>query len=282
MDQILRVAVGQSQVGLDHHANGREVRRLMRQAADMGAQLVQFPEGAISGYPSGMGKLQLAGWTVDWAGLKAELEETAALAAELSIWVAAGANHRLTAPNRPHNSLYVIDDGGALAARYDKRRLSHTEVTDWYTPGLDPVMFQLGGFCFGLSLCIEIQFPELFLDYAARGADVVLFSSFSEDPMFGVMARAYAAATNCWFAVAVPAQCSRAMASGVIGPHGRWLARCADDGSSDVVVVDLDRTAPDLDIALNKARPWRALARRGEIYAQVRVDDARSDARDEF
>lgn len=282
MDEILRVAVGQSRVGLDHHENGREVRRLMRQAADMGAQLVQFPEGAISGYPSGEGKVRLAGWAVDWAGLRAELEETAALADELSIWTVAGANHRLTPPNRPHNSLYVIDAAGRLAARYDKRLLSHTEVTGWYAPGLEPATFQLGGFCFGLSLCIEINFPELFLDYAAGGADVVLFSSFSEDAMFGVMAQAYAAATNCWFAVSVPAQCSHAMSSGVIGPHGRWLARCPNDGSSGVVIADLDRAAPDLDVALNKARPWRGIARRGDIYVDARVTDARSDARGEF
>ena len=282
MNQILRVAVGQSHVGLDHHANGREVRRLMRQAADMGAHLVQFPEGAVSGYPSGEGKLRLAGWAVDWAGLKAELEETAALAGELSIWVVAGANHRLGAPNRPHNSLYVIDNRGAVATRYDKRRLSNTEVNGWYSPGFEPVMFPLGGFSFGLSLCIEINFPELFLDYAGRGADVVLFSSFSEDPMFGVMAQAYAAATNCWFGASVPAQCSRAMASGVIGPDGRWLARCPDDGSSGVVVADLDRAAPSLDVALNKARPWREIARKGEIYAARRVVDPRSDERREF
>ena len=57
------------------------------------------------------------------------------------------------------------------------------------------------------------------------------------------VAQAYAAATNCWFGVSVPAQCSRAMASGVIGPHGRWLARCPDDGTSDVVVAELDRAA---------------------------------------
>ncbi|HVK42744.1 MAG TPA: carbon-nitrogen hydrolase family protein [Phenylobacterium sp.] len=282
MAEILRVAVGQSHVGLDHHENGREVRQLMRQAADLGAQLVQFPEGAISGYPSGEGKLRLAGWAVDWAGLKAELEETAELAAELSLWVAAGANHPLTPPNRPHNSLYVIDAAGRLAARYDKRLLSHTEVTGWYTPGFEPALFRLGGFCFGLSLCIEINFPELFLDYAARGAEVVLFSSFSEDPMFGVMAQAYAAATNCWFGVSVPAQCSRAMPSGVIGPNGRWLARCPDDGSAGLVIADLDRSAPDLDLALNKARPWRTIARQGEIYAKARVDDARSRQRAEF
>jgi hypothetical protein len=43
-----------------------------------------------------------------------------------------------------------------------------------------------------------------------------------------------------------------------------------------VVCVDLDRTDPDLDVALNKARPWRATARAGDIYATRRVTDARS------
>jgi hypothetical protein len=31
-------------------------------------------------------------------------------------------------------------------------------------------------------------------------------------------------------------------------------------------VADLDRADPKLDVALNKARPWRRVAREGRIY----------------
>ena len=49
--------------------------------------------------------------------------------------------------------------------------------------------------------------------------------------------------------------------------------------SSSPIWTALD---PSLDVALNKARPWRETARRGEIYAQTRVADPRSDERREF
>ncbi|GAB2600673.1 hypothetical protein Aab01nite_64840 [Paractinoplanes abujensis] len=46
-----------------------------------------------------------------------------------------------------------------------------------------------------------------------------------------------------------------------------------------MVCVDLDRTDPALDVALNKARPWRETARAGAVYAPHRVDDPRSTDR---
>ena len=35
--------------------------------------------------------------------------------------VVLGSAHRLTEPNKPHNSLYIIDEEGRLIDRYDKR-----------------------------------------------------------------------------------------------------------------------------------------------------------------
>ncbi|MFE4336056.1 nitrilase-related carbon-nitrogen hydrolase, partial [Streptomyces sp. NPDC056831] len=68
-------------------------------------------------------------------------------------------------PHRPHNSLYVVSDEGALAARYDKRYLSNTELSYLYTPGTAPLVFEVDGIRFGTALCIEANFPELFEQY---------------------------------------------------------------------------------------------------------------------
>ena len=51
--------------------------------------------------------------------------------------------HPLTPPNRPHNSLYVISDSGAVVDRYDKQYLSHTELTTFYTPGFRSVVVEV-------------------------------------------------------------------------------------------------------------------------------------------
>jgi len=276
----LRIAIAQTEVAFDARVNGPRIRAQMRQAAADGARLIQFTEGAMSGYPSGPGKQALAGWDIDWSALRAELEETAALAADLSLWTVIGAAHRLTPPHLPHNSLYVISDRGEIAGRYDKRLLSYSEVTQWYAPGAGPLVFEVDGFRFACLLCIEIQFPELFVECAQLGVDLVLLSTFSRDPMFAIQAQGHAACGTFWLGFAVPAQCSDAAPAGLVGPDGRWIAQAPADGQSSLVIADLDRTAETLHVALKQARPWRARARSGELHQAAQVEDARSLATD--
>jgi predicted amidohydrolase len=227
-------------------------------------------------------KSQVKAWDeVDWSALREEFEQTAELAGKLGIWAAIGANHRLTPPNRPHNSLYIISDSGKLAGRYDKRFCSNTEINDWYAPGSEATIFEVDGFKFGCALCIEIHFPELFMEYERLGVDCVLFSAYAKDPIFGVTAQAHAAINNYWLSLSAPTECSRGLASGLVAPDGQFVARCRA-GRSGMIIRELDRAAPELDIALNKARPWRRTARTGEIYETRRVEDRRSANRLEF
>jgi predicted amidohydrolase len=273
----LMIATAQSHVSADVRANGREIRTLMRQVRLGGASLVHFSEGALSGYS----KSQIKDWGgVDWGALGDELRRTAALAGELGLWVVIGCAHRLTPPHRPHNSLYVVSDRGELVTRYDKRFLSHTEVTSFYTPGKDACVFEVGAWRFGCALCIEIQFDEVFRDYADRGADCVLFSSYSEDPMFGIQARGYAASHNLWVSVSVPAQCSRALASRLIAPNGEVQGTVPL--TSGFLVETLDAGDPRWDVALNRAKPWRSLAREGSIFRERFAEDPRSTDRSRF
>lgn len=274
----LKLAIAQIDISSDVRRNGGALRRCMTTAAHQGARLVHFPEGALSGYV----KSQIKNWgDVDWCSLREELERTAEAAAKLGIWTVFGANHRLTPPNRPHNSLYIISDKGKLAGRYDKRFCSNTEINDWYAPGSEPAIFSIDGFRFGCVLCIEIHFPELFMEYERLGVDCVLFSAYAKDPIFGVTAQAHAAINNVWLSLSTPTECSRGLASGLVAPDGRFVARCRA-GRSGMIIRELDRAAPELDIALNKARPWRRAARAGDIYAARRVEDSRSANRLEF
>jgi predicted amidohydrolase len=180
------IAVAQGRISADIRANGREIRELMRQARAKGVAIVHFPEGAMSG----CSKAQIKDWDrVDWDALVNELESVADLARELGLWAVVGCSHRLTLPHRPHNSLYVISDRGEVATRYDKRFLSHTEITGWHTPGRGPCVFEVDGWWFGCALCIEVHFPEVFRQYAAMGVDCVLLSACADDAMFGTRPR---------------------------------------------------------------------------------------------
>ncbi|SFF72913.1 Predicted amidohydrolase [Actinoplanes philippinensis] len=277
MTDTIRIAVAQTAITTDPATNGAAIHDAMRSAADQGARLVHFAEGALSGY-AGADKPYYTGWDIDWAPVTEALHRTAALAAELGVWVAVGGNHRLTGGHRPHNSLWVIDDRGEPVDRYDKRLLSYAEVTGLYTPGDHVCAFEVDGFRFGCLICIEVNFPELWIEQRAAGVDCVLFSTYSEDPVFETIVRAHAAMHGYWVSIALPAQCAHVTPSAVIGPHGHPL-RHARAGGSDVICVDLDRTDPALDVALHKAPAWRATARAGEVYAARRVTDPRSAGR---
>lgn len=253
---MITLATLQADIDPDIRRNGAHLRAMMRQAAQAGARLLQAPEGALSGYV----KAQIHDWAqVDWAALAEELEETAALAGRLGLFVALGCNHPLPG-RRPQNRLHVISDQGTVVASYAKRFCSHTEVTDWYTPGAAPLTFEVDGWRFGCAICIEVCFPELFAQYERLGVDVVLLSSYAPFAAHGVMARAHAA-TNCfWLSLSNPTACSSELAAGLFGPDGSLVDSCAP-GAAGLLLNRLDRADPRYQVALTLARPWRTRAR---------------------
>ncbi|WP_246744817.1 carbon-nitrogen hydrolase family protein [Methylocystis sp. Sn-Cys] len=279
METPFRIATAQSGITPDVRENGRRVRDMMSAAKSMGCRLVHFPEGALSGYL----KSQIHDWTaVDWRALREELDAVSEHAARLGLWTVIGCNHRLQPPNRPYNSLYVISNEGKLAGRYDKRMCSNAELNDWYTPGAEAFVFDVDGVRFGAALCIEVHFPELFIDYGRRGVECMLFSAYSDDPIHELLSRAHAAANNFWVSLSIPALPGNRLSAGFIGPDGYWLARAGTKGAELLVHGEINKKNSQFDIAINKARPWRAAARSGAIYAERRVADTPSDDRMSF
>ncbi|MFJ2094998.1 carbon-nitrogen hydrolase family protein [Streptomyces sp. NPDC087901] len=295
--RALRLAVAQSTVPEDPtdsenlRASGDELRRLMREASAAGARLVQFPEGAIT-YPgkhimsSGpSGTLAAADWTrIDWNVMRAEAQSVADLAGELGLWVVFGSVHPLTPPHRPHNSLYVVSDEGVLVARYDKRFLSHTELSYLYTPGTAPLVFEVDGIRFGTALCIEANFPELFQQYEQLDVDCMLISVMVDDAARAALAQAYATLFNYWVGYSLPAQFATTAPATITAPGGRQLARSHTENRPGLAIadIDLDTPDPDIDTALRHARPWRRTARAGLYDNHTVTADPRSDARTSF
>ncbi|GAA1963064.1 carbon-nitrogen hydrolase family protein [Kitasatospora viridis] len=271
----LRLAVAQTPVTEDPRdvdalrASGRQVRALMREASERGARLVQFPEGAIC-FPgkhvmsaTGPETIGAADWDrYQWTAARAELAAIADLARELRLWTVIPSVHRLTGPSRPHNSMYVVSDEGAVATRYDERRLSKTKASFLYSPGRSPVVFEVDGVRFGCLLGMEIHYPELFAEYETLGVDCVLLSTTGVSPGNpAAQTLGHAANNSLWVSLSVPAEHSPTAPSGVAAPGGDWLDRCPADGSPAVTVVDLDDACEAAAIAVTLARPWRRESR---------------------
>jgi predicted amidohydrolase len=269
--KALRIAIAQLPITSDARVNGKAVRTSMREAAKGGARLIQFPEGMLSGYA----KHQITDWEeVDWQAVRKELVAIMALAAELELWVVLGSAHPLTPPHRPHNSLYIISDEGKLVNRYDKRILSHNEITNYYTAGSYPIVFDIDGFRLGCIICVEINFPKLFIEYGELGVDCLLLSAYPVDAIFYTKAKAYAAIQNYWISMATPTETAPFISSAIIGPNGEPINRLEIE--QGLVLAELDPSKPEYDIALTKARPWRASIALNPKYNSRPMNDPRT------
>jgi len=254
----LRIAVAQSTVREDPtdvdglRASAQEVRRFMKDAAKAGARLIHFTEGAIC-FPSkhvmselGPDEVGAADWTkAEWAVLQEELDKIAALSGELGIWTVIPSVHQLPAPTRPYNSMYVVSDQGKVAGRYDERMLSTTKITWMYTPGKEPVTFEVDGWRFGLALGLDVLFPEVFTEYDLLEVDGVLVS-YSTTGSAGketvpAQARGAAVANTYWVSLAVPANPTADAESAVISPSGELVAEGNAAATPSIAVVELQR-----------------------------------------
>ena len=170
---IIKIATCQFPVCGDIDANAAHVAALIQRAADEDADIAHFPECALSGYAS----VDFNSFTdYDWNLLKTKTLEIIERAGELDIWVILGSSHRLTKPNKPHNSLYLISSEGKLVDRYDKRFCTEIDF-DNYTPGDHFVHFDINGIKCSLLICFDLRFPELYRALYKDGVKCV-FQSF--------------------------------------------------------------------------------------------------------
>ena len=169
------IALGQiNPVIGDLRRNADLMRRHIAEARDAGAQLVLFPELAISGYPPEDLLLR-----ADF--LDACRAETDALARDArDIVVAFGAP--LHGPRDLHNSLVLAADG-AVRAVYHKAELPHYGVFDearYFGAGDGQALVRIGGHLVGLTVCADLWIADGPAAAAARaGAELILNASAS-------------------------------------------------------------------------------------------------------
>ena len=76
-----------------------------------------------------------------------------------------------------YNTCPVLNRKGKLVAVYNKNHLfSYYDDSEntYITEGKNPVMVELDGVKFGLTICYDIRFPEIYRAYRKAGADVLV------------------------------------------------------------------------------------------------------------
>jgi predicted amidohydrolase len=145
----------------------------LRTAKKPKADIVHFPESALSGY---VGTDFPNFDDYNWELLQEETEKIMALTKKLGLWVVLGSTHRLTGPNKPHNSLYLIGPDGKIVDRYDKRFCIKAELRR-YTPGNRFVDFTVHGVKCSLLICFDLRFPEIYRQLYKQKVNCI-FQSF--------------------------------------------------------------------------------------------------------
>lgn len=170
---ILKIATCQFAVSSNIKRNASQIEHLLQQAKKSKADIVHFPECAISGYVGvDFPNFQHFNWEL----LKVETLKVMSLTVKLRLWVVLGSTHPLTPPNKPHNSLYLIGPDGKIKDRYDKRFCMKAEQRK-YTPGNHFVTFTINGIKCALLICFDVRFPELYRELYRQEVKCI-FQSF--------------------------------------------------------------------------------------------------------
>ena len=76
-----------------------------------------------------------------------------------------------------YNTCLIIDRNGNLISKYRKNHLFSYYGCDegkYITPGNNPVLVTLDNIKFGITICYDIRFPEIYRAYRIAGADVLV------------------------------------------------------------------------------------------------------------
>lgn len=137
----------------------------------------------------------------------------------------------------PRNRLGVFPQGPFYDKVHPFLALGE-EGDEGIEPGEGPVVWEFQGRGFGLALCYDLDFPELFRSYALMGAEVFLVGSAwpgEYQELLAVLARARAAENQAYLLLANRADTGSP--SLAVAPDGRLLAWRREEG---LLVVDLD------------------------------------------
>lgn len=276
----LLVATCQFPVAGELSENADWVRRQMQAAAEKKADVVHFSEVALSGY-AGIDRPDMSDY--DWEEHASEIQSIMRAAKKLNLWVILGSAHRLTGDNRPHNSLYVINNQGEVVDRYDKRFCTTGDLKH-YSPGDHFVTFEIQGVRCGLLICYDIRFPELYREYSKLGVQVV-FHSFhnarqkpgSIHPKIMPPTAQARAATNGMFLSVNNSSAARSWPSIFITPDGLIQQRLETD-QPGVMVNRIDTQKKYYDAS----RAFRQQSIAGTLHSGELIQDKRSANRKSY
>jgi len=257
MKNTFKVACIQTSSGANVQDNLDSAWDIVRKARDAGADLIALPEAANV---MASDKVTL--------NLKTEPEENnhallafQDMAHKTGAWVLVGSLLvDMPDTDKMSNRSYLLDDKGAICARYDKIHMFDVELggaenhmeSDCYNAGDKLVLAKTPWGQLGMTICYDLRFAYLYRALGHAGAQMLsipsAFTQVSGRAHWHVLQRARAIETGCY--VIAPAQCGDHPGnrktyghSLIVDPWGEVIA----DGGEGIgfIIADIDLTKVD-------------------------------------
>jgi deaminated glutathione amidase len=264
----MRIALAQIQSSADPTANLGLIEDHTQRAADAGARLVLFPEATMCrfGVPLAPVAQPLDG---PWASAVRAVAERTGVVVVAGMFVPAE-------DGRVTNTL--IATGPGVEAHYDKIHLYDAfgfAESETVAPGHEPVMITVDDVNVGLTLCYDVRFPELYVELASRGAQLItVHASWGTGPgkleQWTLLARARAIDTTGLIAAVGQAYPGDELAAiGPVGVGGSIVASAVGEVLASAG-ADPQLLVTDLDFeAAQKVRETIAVLRNRSEFARV-------------
>jgi predicted amidohydrolase len=274
--RVFTVAAVQMRSTGDRKRNLEQAEAFAAEAAASGADVIAFPENVAALRPEGEAKPpaeKLDGKTANRFAAMAERHRTFVLAGTIALAVPRG--------KKRMNASILFAPDGSIAAVYRKMHLFDVAIpgraefqeSRSVAAGDTPVVAKTPLGRFGLSICYDLRFPELYRHLALAGAQVLFvpsaFTAYTGRAHWTALLRARAIENLAY--VVAPAQWGRHGGgrnsyghTSVVDPWGRVIAERARGTGVVTARIDLDRVdrlrreLPVLDHVRRNLLPRRA------------------------
>lgn len=262
----MKIAIAQSSSTPYPDENLKWIQTAFEKAQKEKAELIIFPECILCWAKNDETKKQ-ARSVKDWEKLILPFVKQYKVA---SVW----GGVQVSENSKIYNTMLAYDNAGGLIARYEKTHLFqlfikdkiNVDETETYEFGrTGPISFELNGFTFGLSICYDIRFPELYRAYGEVDALIctAAFTKKTGRAHWEVLLRARAIENQCYMLAA--AQCGTNKLNGIqtyghsmaVDSWGKVLAEAKD--SPALIFTNLSKKKISADRELLPALKNRKL-----------------------
>jgi len=181
-------------------------------------------------------------------------------AAEAGVWIQVGSLAVAGPEGRIVNRGFLLDDAGAVRARYDKIHMFDVQLSEdevyresaHVSPGAEAVIEDTPWGRIGHTICYDLRFPCLYRDLAKAGAEILTvpaaFTKRTGEAHWHVLIRARAIENGAF--VVAAAACGAVPGGGetyghslIVDPWGAVLAEGGEAPGVALARIDLDAVA---------------------------------------